>query len=92
MTEEDMRQTAARRADAKLGFRAHLIVFVVVNLGLVALNLATSPGYLWFVWPLLGWGIGLVAHGAAVHSAGSNLRQAMIDRELQRLRAASTRE
>jgi len=22
---------------------------------------------LWFYWPLLGWGIGILAHGLAVH-------------------------
>ena len=82
-----MRRAAVRRAHAKLGFRTHLTVYVIVNLGLVALNLATSPHYLWFLWAASGWGIGLVAHGASVYLGGSNLRERMIARELERLRA-----
>ena len=41
-----LRRIAERRADAKLGFRSHLMVYAIVNAGLVAINLTTSPGYL----------------------------------------------
>lgn len=87
MTEEEMRQKAERRAHAKLGFRSHLIVYVIVNLGLVVINLGTSPQYLWCLWAAAGWGIGLVAHGAAVYLDNSNLRERMVAQELERLRA-----
>jgi 2TM domain len=87
MTEEEMRQTAERRAHAKLGFRSHLIVYVIVVLGLVVINLGTSPHYLWFLWAAAGWGIGLVAHGAAVYLDNGALRERMVARELERLRA-----
>ena len=30
---------------------------------LIAVNLLTTPDRLWFYWPLLGWGIGILAHG-----------------------------
>jgi hypothetical protein len=31
---------------------------------------------LWFYWPLLGWGIGILAHGLAVYfSAGEKVRR-----------------
>ena len=43
------------------GFQIHLIVFVVVMAGLIGLNLWLGAPY-WFQWPLLGWGIGIVAH------------------------------
>lgn len=48
------------------GFYVHLIQFVVVMAVLVAINLVATPRYWWFVWPLLGWGMGLVAHAASV--------------------------
>ena len=35
----------------------------------------------------LGWGIGLVTHGATVYLDGSDLRERMIAKELERLRA-----
>lgn len=47
-------------------FRDHAISFGVVNSGLLALNLLTSPHELWFQWPLCGWGIGLAAQGLAL--------------------------
>ena len=55
MTDADdieMRRLAVRRADMKLAFRSHLMAYVGVNGGLVALNLITSPGYFWAIWPM----------------------------------------
>lgn len=87
MTEAEMRRKAERRAHAKLGFRSHLATYLIVNLGLAALNLVTAPHYLWFLWAAGGWGIGLVAHGVSVYLDGSNLRERMIAKEMERLRA-----
>lgn len=83
----ELRKIAMRRADAKIGFRSHLTVYAIVNGGLAALNLATSPGYWWFFWPLIGWGIGLFAHGASVYGFMGADRERMIEREMERLRA-----
>ena len=49
------------------GFRHHLITYAAINLLLLVVNLLFTPEHLWFFWPLLGWGIGIVAHGAAVN-------------------------
>jgi hypothetical protein len=85
-SEQDMRRLAERRADAKLGFRNHAFIFAMVNAGLAGVNLITSPGYLWFVWPLGGWGMGLLSHGLSVHGVMIGDREAMVERELARLR------
>lgn len=53
---------AKRMGKARVGFYIHLAVYVVVNALLVGINLATSTNHLWFKWPLLGWGIGILAH------------------------------
>ena len=43
MTDDvELRRLAIRRADMKLAFRSHLMAYVVVNAGLVAINLITS--------------------------------------------------
>jgi len=34
------------------------------------MNIITSPGALWFYWPLLGWGIGIAIHGLSVFVFG----------------------
>jgi hypothetical protein len=79
---------ARTRVEEKLGFVMHLVCYVVVNTFLVALNLATSPGYFWVKWALLGWGIGLVLHGVGVFVVGGNsrLKEWLIERELDRNR------
>jgi transcriptional regulator with XRE-family HTH domain len=48
------------------GFYLHLTQYVVVIAVLAAVNLIGYPSYWWFVWPALGWGLGVAAHGAAV--------------------------
>lgn len=47
------------------GFYFHLAQYAVVILGLCAINLFTNPHRLWFHWPALGWGIGILFHAAA---------------------------
>ncbi len=62
--------SAYRKAEKKIieikGFYGNLISYVLVIGGLMALNLTTSPKYLWFLWPAMGWGIGLAYHGFSV--------------------------
>lgn len=53
------------------GFKIHFAAYVLVNLLLIAINLLTTPNTLWFYWPLIGWGIGIIAHGAAVYYTGN---------------------
>ncbi|MFI4950355.1 MAG: 2TM domain-containing protein [Caulobacterales bacterium] len=82
----ELRRQAERRADVKLGFQTHLLAYVVVNAGLVAINLVTSPGYFWAIWPIIGWGLGVLAHGIAVFHFGGDLRERAVETELRRLR------
>jgi hypothetical protein len=53
------------------GFKIHFSAYVLVNLVLIAVNLLTTPDKLWFYWPLIGWGIGIIAHGAAIYYTGN---------------------
>jgi hypothetical protein len=46
----------------KQGFTVHAVIYAGVNAGLIALNLLTVPQVLWFIFPLVGWGIGLAGH------------------------------
>lgn len=43
-------------------FGEHLRVYVAVQALLVAIWAVTGAGYFWPVWPLMGWGIGVVVH------------------------------
>jgi uncharacterized membrane protein YdbT with pleckstrin-like domain len=56
---------AHRQVHGLRRFYMHLLVFVAVNAGLLAINLMSSPGRLWFHWPLLGWAVWLALHAFA---------------------------
>jgi hypothetical protein len=79
-------QKAKRRVEAKIGFYVHLAVYVAVNTLLIIINLLTSSQYLWFKWPLMGWGIGLFFHalGVFVFSGGSAIKEQMIQNEMKK--------
>ena len=87
-------ERAKQKVEILQGFYVHAIVFVIVNLGLAAYNLATNPDNIWFVFVLGGWGIGLVAHGVYALGSGRFLGEAWqerkireeMDRELRRSR------
>jgi len=56
---------ARRRARAEVGFYAHLMSYLGVMAFLALINILTAR-YPWFLWPALGWGLGLFSHYMAV--------------------------
>lgn len=80
---------ALRRAKAKLGWFTHAAIYAVVNLGLIALSIAN--GHSWAIYPLLGWGVGLLAHGLSVWMLppGGALLERLVERERARLAAGT---
>jgi len=81
-------ERAKKRVEAKVGFYIHLTVYVGVNLLLIIINLIRSPQYLWFKWPLFGWGIGVFFHGLSVFvlSGGrfKGMKEKMIEEEMKK--------
>ncbi len=61
-TEENRYYRAKERVDKMKEFYAHLISYVGVNTFLVFLNYYTGWEHKWFIYPLIGWGIGLLFH------------------------------
>lgn len=59
-------ERAEKLVSEKIGFIRHLSIYVVVNLVLLVINLLTSD-FLWFLIPLSGWGILLLAHFVSVY-------------------------
>jgi eukaryotic-like serine/threonine-protein kinase len=47
-------------------FKIHLTCYLLVNVFLIGIWAAAGGGYFWPVWSLLGWGIGVAAHGAVL--------------------------
>ncbi|MEZ4415936.1 MAG: 2TM domain-containing protein [Gemmatimonadota bacterium] len=92
MEGQEARQRATRQVEAKLGFYVHAVVYVVVSALLVVVNLKASPADLWFQWPLLGWGVGILMHGlnVFVFEGRSPVRERLIERELRKSSASRT--
>ena len=86
-----LERLARRRASAKMGWYVHAFVFVLVNLLLILR--ATSRGQNWYVYPLLGWGLGLLIHGAVVFlvAPGGDLYNRLLERERKSLRRGDRR-
>jgi hypothetical protein len=86
MEEQEAYSKAKKKVEAKIGFYIHLSFYVVVNIVLIIINLNTSTQYLWFKWPLIGWGIGLFFHAMGVFalSKGLSLKDRMIEKEMRR--------
>jgi len=56
-------------------FNTHLISYLIINIFLLGMNLATGIREVWFVYPLLGWGIGLAFHAVAALNRSSGMYQ-----------------
>jgi hypothetical protein len=86
-TEEELRLLAKRRVQNRNGFLIHLMMYVAVNAGLVVIWAIGGRGYPWFLWPLMGWGVGILAHIAALFIGPDSAGEARaIEREIRRLR------
>lgn len=91
-TEPELQRRARRRVKQKMGFYIHAAVYVLVNLGLAAIDF-TSGGKSWHLWPLAGWGLGLAIHGIVTFASlnGDGLREHMLQAEVERLRQQQDR-
>jgi hypothetical protein len=85
-TEADLQRLARRRVALKNGWRIHAFVYLVVNAGLVVLNLAAGGDRPWSLFPLLGWGLGLAIHGAVVRAQLRGIPDRQVEREVESLR------
>jgi hypothetical protein len=65
--DQDAYRRARRRVRSIRGFYVHVAVFVAVNILLHLINFVATPKVYWAFWPLVGWGIGLLAHGLAAY-------------------------
>ena len=57
-TDTQLRELAHKRVE----FRSHLVVYCVIISVLWIIWYITGAGYIWPVWPMAGWGIGLIFH------------------------------
>ncbi len=85
--DDALTRRARRRVAQKMAWYVHALVFVLVNLGLFALNQFTGNTR-WHQWPLWGWGLGLTIHGIVTFLSlySDGWRDDMVAKEVERLR------
>lgn len=59
-------ERATKRVKELRDFYLHLAIYVLVNTGLVIIDVAQGDGLQWAQWVIFGWGIGIVAHAVSV--------------------------
>jgi hypothetical protein len=86
MEDNEAYKKAQERVEAKLAFYRHLGIYIAVNTLLIIINLITSPETIWFIWPLLGWGIAIVINAIQVfiYPTESSLKARMIEKEMEK--------
>lgn len=75
---------ANKRMKEIKSFYGNLISYCIIIPFLIILNLITSPKSLWFYWPMLGWGIGVAAHGMGTFAVGKNWEERKIREILEK--------
>jgi hypothetical protein len=61
------RRPAPARPHPRRRVPAQWAAFLAVNLLLIAIWALTGAGYFWPIWPLLGWGVGLLKAPGSCH-------------------------
>lgn len=82
--EDQAYERAQKRVKELKSFYGNLISYCIIIPFLIILNLITSPRDIWFYWPMLGWGIGLVAHGMSVFAIGKGWEEKKIREILEK--------
>lgn len=77
--EQEPRDKAVQRLKKRRDFHGHLLVYVLVNAFLVVIwALTGSHGFFWPVFPIAGWGIGVVMNAWDVYG-----RREITERDIQ---------
>lgn len=85
-------ERAKRRVREKKKFLRQLATYIVMSLFFIILNGATYSGTWWFMWPMMGWGIGLFIHYFKVYGLPgvgpieSEWEEKEMQKELSRMR------
>ncbi|MBI4514535.1 MAG: 2TM domain-containing protein [Deltaproteobacteria bacterium] len=90
--EQEALRRARRRAAVEASFYVHLMWYLAVMAFLAFINLMTTA-YPWFLWPALGWGIGLFSHYMGVFGSRfvrERFFDPAVEREVRREKQAMT--
>jgi hypothetical protein len=80
-----LRELAIKQLKKKHDFRAHLLIYAMMNAFFVAIWAITNPGgFFWPIFIIVGWGIGVVMNAWDVYR-GDGFDEAAVRAEMDRL-------
>jgi len=93
MSDEELRKRARKTAEDRVGFYIHLGIYAAVNTMLILLWWFTGGINIfpWFIFPLFGWGAGVIAHFIGVFRGPSYVDRAA-EHEYRRLKKEEEEE
>ncbi|HEU4568852.1 MAG TPA: 2TM domain-containing protein [Marmoricola sp.] len=81
---DELREQAIKRLKKRRDFKAHLLVYFMVNAFIVVIWAVTGSGFFWPVFPIVGWGIGVVMNAWDVYVV-RDFDERRIQREIEHL-------
>jgi len=86
------REPSSRVRAKALGVRIHAGAYLWASLAMIAIWAATGTGYFWPLWPILGWGIGVVSHTGACGFGPRGLRRERYGNVVNQLKPAGRKQ
>jgi hypothetical protein len=83
--EDALRAQVLAALKKKQDFHTHLLVYILVNGMVIAIWALTGSGFFWPLFPLLGWGVGVLLNAWDVYFTHAP-KEEQIRREMDRLR------
>jgi hypothetical protein len=82
----ELRKEARERAEMKFSFYINVVLYIIINTMLFFIWYSNGMGFPWVIFPLVGWGIGVVAHYiTAFVSPGKKYLDGMAEKEYEKL-------
>jgi uncharacterized membrane protein YecN with MAPEG domain len=82
-SDDQRREAAIGRIQAKRAFQANLASYVGVNVLLVLIWAVSGRGYFWPIWVIGFWGLGLAMHAWSVYGQ-RGITEADVQREMRK--------
>ena len=86
MKNQEVYKKAKKKVETRMSFYTHLAVYLGVITLLTILNVTVAGDYFWAMWPMIGWGSGVIVHGlfTFVFDSKSSLKERLIEKEIQK--------
>lgn len=82
--ETNKRLRAKKQVEEIKGFYINLVAYCVVIPLLIFINYQTSWHYKWFLWPMFGWGIGIVIQAFITFGYGKDWEERKIKEYMEK--------